>query len=44
MAPGEFHVVYIKVSLPTCEQRDPKRLYRRAQQGQLAEFTGALPL
>jgi adenylyl-sulfate kinase len=40
MDPGEFHEVYIKASLPTCEHRDPKGLYRKARQGQIQEFTG----
>ncbi|HBE95224.1 MAG TPA: adenylyl-sulfate kinase [Desulfovibrio sp.] len=40
MAPGEFHEVYIKASLSTCEQRDPKGLYRKARQGQIKAFTG----
>jgi bifunctional enzyme CysN/CysC len=40
MLPGQFHEVYIKAGLSTCEQRDPKGLYRKARQGQLAEFTG----
>lgn len=40
METGEFHEVYIKASLQTCELRDPKGLYRKARQGQIAEFTG----
>jgi bifunctional enzyme CysN/CysC len=35
-----FHEIYIKASLATCEQRDPKGLYRRARTGEIAEFTG----
>ena len=35
-----FHEIYIKASLATCEQRDPKGLYRRARSGEIAEFTG----
>jgi bifunctional enzyme CysN/CysC len=35
-----FHEIYIKASLATCEQRDPKGLYKRARTGEIAEFTG----
>ena len=35
-----FHEIFIKASLATCEQRDPKGLYRRARTGEIAEFTG----
>jgi len=35
-----FHEIYVKASLATCEQRDPKGLYRRARTGEIAEFTG----
>ncbi|HEY1382800.1 MAG TPA: adenylyl-sulfate kinase [Dongiaceae bacterium] len=35
-----FHEIYIKASLATCEQRDPKGLYKRARSGEIAEFTG----
>ncbi|HTS93591.1 MAG TPA: adenylyl-sulfate kinase [Stellaceae bacterium] len=35
-----FHEIYIKADLETCEQRDPKGLYRRARAGEIAEFTG----
>jgi adenylylsulfate kinase len=37
---GEFIEVYVKCDLQTCEQRDPKGLYRRARAGQIPEFTG----
>ncbi len=37
---ADFHEIYIKASLPTCEARDPKGLYRKARAGLLAEFTG----
>jgi bifunctional enzyme CysN/CysC len=39
-AKEHFHEIYIKASLATCEQRDPKGLYRRARSGEIAEFTG----
>jgi len=35
-----FVEVYIKASLETCENRDPKGLYRKARSGQLKNFTG----
>jgi len=37
---GEFIEVYVKVSLETAEQRDPKGLYKKARAGQLKGFTG----
>jgi bifunctional enzyme CysN/CysC len=39
-AKEHFHEIYIKASLATCEQRDPKGLYRKARSGEIAEFTG----
>src|SRR5450830_893979 len=35
-----FHEVYIATDLTTCEQRDPKGLYKKARAGELPEFTG----
>ncbi|WP_127496317.1 adenylyl-sulfate kinase [Paenibacillus glycanilyticus] len=32
--------VYVRCSLDTCEQRDPKGLYRKAREGILQDFTG----
>ncbi len=37
---GRFHEVYIKADLETCEERDPKGLYKRARAGEIADFTG----
>ncbi|WP_078552978.1 adenylyl-sulfate kinase [Bacillus alkalicellulosilyticus] len=37
---GEFIEVYVKCSLETCEQRDPKGLYKKARAGEIPEFTG----
>lgn len=37
---GGFHEIYVKASLEACEKRDPKGLYRKAREGQIAEFTG----
>ncbi|TCT07236.1 adenylylsulfate kinase /sulfate adenylyltransferase subunit 1 [Tepidamorphus gemmatus] len=35
-----FHEIYIKADVETCEQRDPKGLYRKARAGEIKEFTG----
>lgn len=35
-----FHEIYIKASLDTCEGRDNKGLYARARRGEIADFTG----
>jgi adenylylsulfate kinase-like enzyme len=35
-----FHEIYIKAELKTCEKRDPKGLYKKARTGEIAEFTG----
>jgi adenylylsulfate kinase len=40
MKSGEFVEVYVKVSLETAEQRDPKGLYKKARAGQIKGFTG----
>ncbi len=32
--------VYVRCSLDTCEQRDPKGLYRKAREGLIHDFTG----
>src|SRR5437016_8803989 len=40
MKPGEFIEVYVKVSLETAEQRDPKGLYKKARAGEIKGFTG----
>ena len=39
-APGEFLEIYLRCPLATCEERDPKGLYRQARAGLLPEFTG----
>ena len=33
--PGEFIEVYVKASLQSCEERDPKGLYKKAEQVKL---------
>ncbi|AWK87074.1 adenylyl-sulfate kinase [Azospirillum thermophilum] len=35
-----FHEIHVDADLATCEERDPKGLYRRARAGEIAEFTG----
>lgn len=35
-----FLEVFVDVPLQTCEQRDPKGLYRKAKAGEIADFTG----
>jgi bifunctional enzyme CysN/CysC len=39
-ASPHFHEIYVKADLAVCEARDPKGLYRRARQGEIANFTG----
>lgn len=36
----EFIEVYVATPLSTCEQRDPKGLYRKARAGEIRNFTG----
>ena len=35
-----FIEVYVKADVETCEQRDPKGLYKRAKAGEIPNFTG----
>jgi adenylylsulfate kinase len=35
-----FIEIYVKASLNTCEQRDPKGLYKLAREGKIKQFTG----
>lgn len=37
---GEFIEIYVKASLATCEERDPKGLYKKARAGEIKGFTG----
>ncbi|WP_299397611.1 adenylyl-sulfate kinase [Pelagibius sp.] len=39
-APGRFHEIFIKADVATCEQRDPKGLYKKARAGEIPQFTG----
>lgn len=36
----EFVEVYVKASLDTCEERDPKGLYKKARLKEIKDFTG----
>jgi adenylylsulfate kinase len=40
LAAGDFVEIYVKASLETCEQRDPKGLYRKARAGRIPDMTG----
>ncbi len=37
---GRFFEVYLRCSLAVCKNRDPKGLYRKAEAGEIEEFTG----
>jgi adenylylsulfate kinase len=37
---ADFHEIYCKCSLETCEDRDVKGLYKRARAGEIPDFTG----
>ncbi len=39
-APGDFLEVYVAADVATCEERDPKGLYKKARAGQIPDFTG----
>jgi bifunctional enzyme CysN/CysC len=39
-APQMFHEIYVKADLATCENRDPKGLYKKARKGEIKQFTG----
>jgi len=36
----DFSDVYVKASYESCQQRDPKGLYKKVQAGQVKQFTG----
>jgi adenylylsulfate kinase len=40
VAPGRFVEIFLDCPLEVCEKRDPKGLYRRARNDELAQFTG----
>lgn len=37
---GEFIEIFIDTPLEVCEERDPKGLYKKARNGEIANFTG----
>ena len=37
---GEFIEVFIDATIETCEERDPKGIYKKAREGEIKEFTG----
>lgn len=36
----EYIEIFVDTSLEVCEKRDPKRLYKKARQGEIKNFTG----
>jgi adenylylsulfate kinase len=32
--------IYVRASLGTCEERDPKGLYKKAREGEISDMTG----
>ena len=40
MPDERFYEIYLDVPLEVCEKRDPKGLYKKARNGEIAEFTG----
>lgn len=36
----DFCEIFVKASIETCEERDPKGLYKKARAGQIPNFTG----
>ena len=40
LEPGEFVEVFVDASLELCASRDPKGLYKKAQAGEIKNFTG----
>jgi bifunctional enzyme CysN/CysC len=40
VGPDEFIEVFVDTPLETCEERDPKGLYKKARRGELRNFTG----
>ena len=37
---GDSHEIYLSCDLQTCEDRDPKGLYKKAREGKISDFTG----
>lgn len=40
LEPDEFIEIFVKCPIDECESRDPKGLYKKARNGEIAEFTG----
>ncbi len=40
IGPDRFREIYIATDLETCEQRDPKGMYKKARSGEIEGFTG----
>lgn len=40
VGPDEFIEIYVKATIETCEERDPKGLYKKARLGEIKNFTG----
>ena len=40
VGPDEFIEIHVATPLSTCEQRDPKGLYKKARAGEIRNFTG----
>jgi adenylylsulfate kinase len=40
MSEGDFVEVFVDADVATCEERDPKGLYKKARAGEIPEFTG----
>lgn len=38
--PKNFYEIYLSADISTCEDRDPKGLYKKARAGEINEFTG----
>ena len=38
--PGQFNEIHVDADLATCENRDPKGLYKKARAGEIKQFTG----
>lgn len=37
---GRFIEIFVKCNIETCKKRDPKGLYRKAEAGEISDFTG----
>lgn len=40
LEPGQFIEIHVDATVETCEQRDPKGLYKKARAGEIKGFTG----